>query len=250
MSNQDRFEFTLTVDGKEKQLYFKRPDQGQMFECDLANKAAMTKLIKRGVMTTHVAAKQFQKSGEWNTQDEEALRNYTEVILRYESDLNKNKKDNSHETNMELYEKLKELRANQMALIMQKNDLFRHCAENLAEEQKIHAISKLCTYEQESDTPLFNDDAHYQNFLMDEHDASSILFDRTYAFEYNYRDNFGEDWAEEIYLKEYTDKQKEAESAEEPEEQDADEDTAIEVAPLEKKRKKKKKKRKRQRQRV
>ncbi|KKK82507.1 hypothetical protein LCGC14_2802680, partial [marine sediment metagenome] len=43
MSDKDRFEFTLTVDGEEKQLYFKRPDQGQMFECDLANKAAMTK---------------------------------------------------------------------------------------------------------------------------------------------------------------------------------------------------------------
>ena len=247
MSDKDRFEFTLTVDGEEKQLYFKRPDQGQMFECDLANKAAMTKLIKSGVMTTHVAAKQFQESGEWTNLDEEALRNYTEVILKYESDLNKNKKRNSHKDNMELHDKLKELRANQMALIMQKNDLFRHCAENLAEEQKIHAISKLCTYEQESDTPLFSDDAHYQNFLMDEHDASSILFDRTYAFEYNYRDNFGEDWAEEIYLKEYTDKQKAAESAEEPEEQDADEETAVEVAPLEKKRKKKKKKRKRQR---
>lgn len=241
MSDTDRFEFTLTVDGKEKQLYFKRPDQGQMFECDLANKAAMTKLIKRGVMTTHVAARAFQESGEWTNRDEEALRNYTEVILKYESDLNKNKNSNTHEDNMGLHDKLKELRANQMALIMQKNDLFRHCAENLAEEQKIHAIAKLCTYKQESDEPFFEDDVCYQNFLMNEKDASSFLFDRAYAFEYNYRDNFGEDWAEEIYLKEYTDQQKANESAEEPEEQDAEET----VAPLEKKRKKKKKKRKR-----
>ncbi len=206
----------------------------------------MTKLIKGGVMTTHVAAKQFQESGEWTNRDEEALRNYTEVILRYESDLNKNKKRNSHEDNMELHDKLKELRANQMALIMQKNDLFRHCAEHLAEEQKIHALAKLCTYEREDDTPFFENDDGYQKFLMDEHDASSVLFDRTYAFEYNYRDNFGEDWAEEIYLKEYTDQQKAAESAEESE-QDTDEEQETTVAPLEKTRKKKKKKRKRQR---
>lgn len=247
MSDRDRFEFTLTVDGKEKQLYFKRPDQGQMFECDLANKAAMTKLIKSGVMTTHVAAKKFQESGEWTDQDEQDLRNYTEVILAHESDLNKNKKDNSHEVNMELYSKLKDLRSNQMALIMQKNDLFRHCAENLAEEQKIHAIAKLCTYEQESDTPFFENDDYYQKFLMEEHDASSHLFDRTYAFEYNYKDNFGEDWAEEIYLKDYVDEQKATESAEESE-QDTDEsyDADVVIAPLEKKRKKKKK-RKRQR---
>ncbi len=252
MSEKDRFEFALTVGGKESQLYFKRPDQGQMFECDLANKAAMTKLIRHGVMTTHVAAKAFQESGEWTNRDEEALRNYTEVILKYESDLNKNKNSNTHKDNMGLYEKLKELRANQMALIMQKNDLFRHCAENLAEEQKIHAIAKLCTYRQESDEPFFEDDASYQNFLMNEKDASSFLFDRTYAFEYNYRDNFGEDWAEEIYLKEYTDQQKSDESAEELEEQETAEDQDAEetVAPLEKKRKKKKKKRKRLRQRA
>lgn len=248
MSDQDRFEFALVVNEEEKKLYFKRPDQGQMFDCELASKAAMTKLIKHGVMTTHVAAKQFQKSGEWTTQDEQDLRNYTEIILKYESDLNKNKKRNSHKDNMELHNKLKELRANQMALIMQKNDLFRHCAENLAEEQKIHALARLCTYDQEDDTPFFENDDEYQNFLMNENDASSVLFDRAYAFEYNYKDDFGADWAEEIYLKEYVDKQKEVESAEEPEEQDADETAE---PPLEKKRsKKKKKKRKRHHQRA
>lgn len=255
MSDKARFEFTIDVNGQKKKLYYKRPDQGQMFEIELAYKKSMTMLIDAGVMTTHKASKKFADSGEWSMQDEQDLRNLSDAISLRERDLNQKKSKNTEEENIKIATDIKSLRSDHLSLVLRKNDLFRHCAEHLAEEQKMHVIARQCLYDCESNGKFFDTDAGYQKFLTDEdtHDAASVIFDRTYAFEYNYTDNFGENWAEEVYfneLKEAKAKENEEGDSESVEEESTEAElTQTEVAveePLEKKkRKRKKKKRKR-----
>jgi len=194
-------EFKITVGDKECALYIRRPNQRELFDIDISYRTAMTRLIEGGVMTIHKAAKLFDTGGEWTKLDEQDLKNVT-IMLAHKSKLLEDERDKrSREENLKTVDEISRCRAEQMALIGRKTDLFSHCAERLAEEQKMHAMIISCCCRADDDCRLFTHVDEYQKFTKEQPEAASKLLVESYNFEYGMDpDQFGKDWAEVLYL--------------------------------------------------
>lgn len=204
-------DFSVTIGEARQDLYLRRPNQRELFDIDIAYRTAMTRLIESGVMTSHKAGKLYEGTGEWTKLDENDLKNATVMIANRSKQLEDKQSENSKDDNMKLVDEINRWRATQMTLIGRKTDLFSHCAERLAEEQKIHSLILLCCCSKEDDTRFFESSENYQKFTKEHSDVASKILAEAYNFEYGIDpDKFGEDWAEVKYLKGLADCEKEA----------------------------------------
>lgn len=193
--------FKITVNEKENELYLRRPNQRELFDIDISYRTAMTRLIESGVMTIHKATKLYEAGGEWMKSDENELKNVTVLLAQKSKFLEEEKGKNSRDDNLKLVDGITKCRTQQMLLIGRKTDLFSHCAERLAEEQKIHAMIILCCCSTEDDGRFFVNVDAYQKFTKEQVDAASKILLEAYNFEYGIDpEQFGKDWAEVQYL--------------------------------------------------
>lgn len=206
--------FTVKVNDADIKLYFRRPNQKELFEIDAVFRASMTRLLERGVMTTHKASKLFRDSGEWTPQEDQELKNLAVLIGQNRLELDRLKNTQPHVDNMKIVDRLGELRNKQFELIAKRTDLFSNCAERLSEEQKMHALIILCCCREEDDERLFSNDEEYQKFVKESPETASTILVEAYNFDYNVDPaTMSDDWTEMKYLREYLASKKE-ESAE------------------------------------
>jgi hypothetical protein len=200
----------------------------------------MTELMDAGVMTAEKVLQICRQNGDWTDRDDNELMNKSTLIMDFEQDLLDKKDKQSHDENMDFVDKITKVRAEQWKLLARKQGLLNSSADKLAEEQKIHTYARLCAMRVDNKDPFFESDEQYQEFLVEEHEAASVIFEEAYHRAYKHDpDTFGQNWADVQYLKEYGEelKKRTDESIAAEERQNADQATHKKIRKVKKRKK-------------
>jgi len=194
-------DFDVEIDNEKIKLYIVRPNQQELFEIDMAHRAAHSKLLRGGVMTQVAAEKYFAEEGSWSQKEDQDVKNATVILAHLYKTLNENKNKQTHEENMGLVEKIKKARTQQISLLATKNHLFENTVERRAEEQKIHRFAELCCCHAGGTNRYFTDPDIYRNFVREHPAVAGEIYGQTHKFEYGFSDDLTEGWADVEYLR-------------------------------------------------
>lgn len=212
--------FTIEIDNKNVELYFKPPTQDEVLQIDMEYRRIYSIAVRNDIITQAEAIKQYRKSGAWSKDDESEVADLMFNLTLLESVINDDKKD--IEERRKSAQDAASLRAELLDKMNVKTSLFDHTAESMAEKQKLHKFILLCTCNKEDDELYFSDGESYQNFLNENPDAGSELYREAYFYDYNLSQDISESWAEVKFLKDQAKEEIESEKEKEKEEQQED----------------------------
>jgi len=197
--------FDLEIGETTIQIYFRKPRQRQQFEIDKEYKKAMSQSLREGLMTEIEARRIYAERGVWTKDDEDKINELSNQIAQAEIILGRYDGTEDSDTrlkNLELASEASALRSELVEKIFEKNSLFTHTAEGLANDQKTHLFIRLCCCKKSDSNGvlMFNKDEEYQNFLEEHPESASNLLTYAYADAYGAPLDVTENWGELSYL--------------------------------------------------
>lgn len=201
-------DFEVEVRGKKHTLYFKRPNQEELFEIDFMYRKSLAELVRSGCLMEAEAEKIFKKSNAWGDEEENEIKRCSDkiakLILVIESLSEKYDEgkmtDEEKDKAIEAIRLITENRGRLNQLIRKRIELFYNTAESQANEQKMHRFAELCCYDKETGRRFFDSHEEYTDFLVEHSDIASAIFREIHHFEYGKPDNVEETWTEVKFL--------------------------------------------------
>ena len=204
--------FTLLVDDKEVTLYFKRPNQDDLFEIDKTYRKIYSAAILDGIMTEVQARRIHAKSGAWTEEHDKEIREIAQTISKLEVVLRSC--DPKDSESLQLAANMNTLRAQMMTRIGDKQDLFNNTAEGIALEQKMHTFIQRCCRVDGSNELYFKTKDDYKEFVSEYADEMGEIHKEAYFYEYRLPEDIAKDWAEIEFIDRLNDEIKEIKAAE------------------------------------
>jgi len=202
--------FEIELAGAKQTLYFKKPNQEELFEIDLIYRKVLALLLRQGCMMESEAEKLFEKSDTWTKKDDEQIEECTKRIAELSIMLDKTSKDyeksgeisdEDRDNALELVHLISLERAELSKMINKRTEIFSNTAESQANEQKMHKFAELCCYHKETDQRFFEDHEQYTEFLAENQTVASEIYKETYYFEYGLPEDLTSEWSEIKFLK-------------------------------------------------
>ncbi len=206
-------EFTVKMNDADVVLFFKRPNQEELFEIDLQYRKIYSEALRNGVMTEAEAKKLLKKNNSWGKEDEDRISSLAFDIAQNQRIL-EGFKDRPKEQILELINKITGLRSDLFDLISQRTSMLTNAAEGIANEQRIHKLIEICLINKATEEPYFADMGQYKEFASSHVDELSQIYRQAWMFEYGATEDSMENYPEIKVLKELVEKEKaEAETA-------------------------------------
>lgn len=201
--------FEIEIGSDKYKLYFKRPNQADLFKIDLKYRQIFSEAVKAGVMTESQIRKELAKNGAWTQEDEDRVSRVAVDIANLHAVMNalRNNKE-EREGVIQIIGKITELRATLLELIATRTNMLAQSAEGIANEQRMHKLTELCLYDSETGARFFSSTEEYQEYAATQPDALSEIFKQAHMFEYGQVDLDIEKYPEMIVLREISEQEK------------------------------------------
>ncbi len=195
-------EFPVTIDSRDVNLLFRRPDQEELFQLDKQYRRIFSEAIKEGIVTELQARKIFKENGTWTDDDTRKIREAGAALARLTMVLKAVENPEDPEA-IELFLNVTELRAQLNARLFEQQEAFSQTAEGLAAEQKMHLFIALCCIDKETDERYFESFDQYKLFVRTHPDQMAEIHKEAYFFEYRLPEDIAEDWGEIQFAKRF-----------------------------------------------
>jgi len=198
--------FTVEIDNKNVDLYFKRPSQVELFEIDLTYRKIYSEALRHGVMTESEAKKLFKSSNAWTKEDEDKISDMSLRIANAQRVLEATKHQEKSGV-LSLITQITEMRNELVNHITQRTTMFSNTAEGIANEQRMHKVVELCLCQKEDNDHYFETTESYKKFVETHPDELSEIYKQAWLFEYSIPENTSESYPEIQVLRELTEKE-------------------------------------------
>jgi len=194
--------FKVKVEDKEIELCFRGPTQEELLAIDLEYRKIFSHCLREGVACEAETKKIVHKNNVWTKDDEDSIgKTSVEIgLLENIAEDYLSGKTPEDEKTEKTFTALSEKRAQLMALIGQKVEIFSKTAEGLANEQKMHKFVQFCCIKNDN-SRFFNSHEEYVNFARENPDVLSEIYKQSYMYEYGNPLESMENWTEVKWVK-------------------------------------------------